>query len=360
MQKTKLVTFHEAWEVYVTKTDPNDTVSNFIEKIESSKVKLKKLDNIYVYPKSMVTRDIVNEVKSKYKVSQVRKIETADKFVLSSKYIRNLMFELSYRSNKVNRHDFLTAADLVIDQWDATQSNWYTASKETIINWRNAVLNFTSHADTEIIVGDNICFGVSSHLDDSDEYEAALKESLETSSRQKCRTGVRAEGYKILQSLFQKRNKVFSEKQFSDLVTSSNPADLEAFNSICSMFDSSKADKELAVTLMSSYSWDKSIDLLGIIWKKYGDSIRECKAYKSSAFKIIKKTVSDMAVYSWGSLTTYLDQEHYITPQALEIIVNEHVKDLNRSYMVTQGNVFTIQPQAIKLTDKLDEIRSQL
>lgn len=360
MQKAKLVTLHDATEVYVTKTEPDDTVSNFIEKIESSKVILKKLDNIYVYPKSMVTRDIVNEVKSKYNVNQVRKTDTADKFVISSKYIKDLMRESPWRSKKVNRHDFLTAADLVIDQWDSTKNQWHTSSKEAITNWRNAVMNFTSHTDTEVIVGDNITYGVSCHLDTSNDYEKALKESLEQYDSERCRTLISPSDYKILQGLFQKRNKVFSEKQFNDLVTSNNPADLEAFNSISHMFDSSKDDKELAVTLMSSYNWDKSIDLLGIIWKKYGDRIRECKAYKSSAFKIIKKTVRNMSVYSWGTLATYLDQKHYITPQALEIIVNEHVKDLNMSYMVNQGNVFKIQPEGIKLTDKLDEIRSQL
>lgn len=360
MVKAKLISLTSGIDVYTSKHYIEEAVSEFIKKIESAKTKIRKLDNIYIYSKSKVTRDIVNEVKTTYRVKQTRSSNKADKFVLSSYYIKSLFVADAYSKTIVDRQSFLEAADIIVNNWDIISSkntSWYSLGREDIVCWRNAVENFSTAADKDIMFrGNNRLLFISDYLDPTDSEQARIIENLRRTRT--VRSWVDVEGYNTLTTLFKKRNKVFTEKQFTNLVTQNNPIDFESYEKIMNMLNGSSDDIELSITLMASYNWDNHLDLLGVIATKHGDKIKMSRAYSSSGFKLLKSIIQSINTYSWGGLTGYLQERNLLTKVGINEIIKYHVEALNNVYMVTQGGVFKINPEAITLKPELNEIRS--
>lgn len=365
MRKVRLISGSKGCYAYVVSSVPKEASDSFLEKINSYRTVLKKSDSIYVYPKSLITRDLINEVKIKYDVTKTRNINKADKIVLSTPYIKSLF---NYPSNGrgvgkvLNRKDILRAIDLILENWEIrTANNYYGYPKEKVLSAQMLIKAYSSIQDESIIFdGDNYSLvnSIIYTLDrNNNNEETELYISLIAESYS---SYVTSSDYKILSELFKKRNKVFTENQFHNLISKDNCIDIETYQKISAMLKGGDPDKELALTLMSNYNWSKNLDLLGVLWLNNEDAIRGTKAYVSSAFKVVKNQLRDLETYSYASLIQNLCKKNLLTPIGLEEVVRSHVENLNKVYMVTQGGAFTLTTDNIKLTPELNEIRSQL
>ena len=365
MKKVRLISSDKGSYAYVVNSVPTDAFNSFLDKIGSHKTKLKKSNSIYVYPKSLVTRDLINEVKAKYNVTQTRNPDKADKLVISSDFIKKLFkYPAAYATigKILNRKDFLRAIDIILEDWEVRTANtYYNNRKDRILAAQLFVKSYSSIKDEFIIFDsdnydliDNVISGLNANVanEESKLYQSLTKETYSTY--------VYEPDYKTLSVLFQKRNKVFTENQFHNLINKDNCIDLETYQKIAIMLKGGYPDRELALSLISSYNWDKNLDLLGVLYLENEDAMRDTKAYASSAFRVIKQKLRDLETYSHASLIQNLYKKNLLTPIGLNEVIESHVKNLNKVYMVTQGGAFTITPDSINLTPELNEIRSKL
>lgn len=362
MQKIRMVHLNSGNYIYGTDKRREEVLENLYSGMNKSKTKLKYLDSVYVYPKSLVTRDLVNKAKERFNITQTRKKDTADKLVLSTKHIEKLFFFDQYpRISMYDRAKLLEIYEYVLNNWDILSPNktsYWKPAKATIIEWRNAIETFSSKENTIIAISGstNLDYFLSSVNPVEQEYSEFL------SSPDKILSYITEENNTELQSLWKKRNKVFTEDAFINLVNNDNKATYEDFIRIKQMLKSNNdPDKEMGATLLSNFSWSDNEDLLMLLLFKHIDFLRYSKAYNSASFKAIKALYKDYNHHtsSHATLIKKLFEKGKLTSEGLKEFLEDKAKELNNSYFVS-NQFFSFTIDSINLPKEYDEIRSKL
>jgi len=362
MRKIRMVHLNSGNYIYGTDKRREEVLDNLYSGMNKSKTKLKYLDSVYVYPKSLVTRDLVNKAKERFNITQTRKKDTADKIVLSTKHIEDLFFFDHYhRVSIYDRAKLLEIYEYVLNNWDivsGSQTSYWRPAKATIMEWRNAIEVFSNEEDTMIAIGTptNLDYFLSSVNPIEQEYSEFL------SSSDKILSYITEENNAELQSLWKKRNKVFTEDAFINLVNNDNKANYEDFIRIRQMLKSNNdSDKEMGATLLSNFSWSNNEDLLMLLLFKHIDFLRYSKAYSSASFKAIKKLYRDYTHHtsSHATLIKKLFEKGKLTSEGLKEFLEDKAKELNNTYYVS-NQFFSFTIDSINLPKEYDEIRSKL
>lgn len=349
--------------IYGSNKRREEVLDNLYSGMNKAKTKLNYLDSVYVYPRSLVTRDQINKAKDRFNITQTRKKDSADKLVLSTKHIENLfMFDHYARVSKYDRAKLLEIYDYVINNWDILNSNsssYWRPAKATILDWRNAIETFSDEKDTVIALssGSNIDYFLSTSNPIEHEYRQFLD-----SPDKNVLSYITEENNTELQSLWKSRNKVFTEDAFISLVNNDNKATYEDFTRIRQMLTStSDPDKEMGATLLSNFSWSDNEDLLMFLLFKHIDWLRYSKAYNGASFKAIKALYKDYrhSTSSHATLIKKLFEAGKLTSVGLKEFLEDKAKDLNNTYYVS-NQFFSFTIDSINLPKEYDEIRSQL
>lgn len=272
MEKMKLINDGKVSWIHVVSKRKSEIVSTFIQGISNAKTTLKKGHNVYVMPKSLITRDDMNYLKDEMNISQKRKGGTYDRIIISEKLITNLICdEWSEQTIKVNRA-------LLIDALKYTISNYELLEKSNSnkIYWRNQlgpierykdflnVIEINSTANDTELAFDKVQF---SKLYLSDHNHAPLKD---------CQSSIKYnqgyfthEDYNEFQSLWKQRNIIVTEEYVKKLITSDNPMSVDTTMSIAKMLRGNKDDAELAVVTISKMAYRSHLDMLYYLASKY-------------------------------------------------------------------------------------------
>jgi len=368
MKKILLIKDNRGTYVHISHKSEEDVFSNLLNGINSVRTVLKKPDSVYFYSNSIVTRDHISKAKEDFKITQTRKADSADKLVISFKYLQSLFeFDPYSRYCLVNRADLLDAFDYIIDNYETLCLNYklkhryWTTPLDEIKEERNGIASYSSVSDTEIAVR------VSSYLNDfldqnnpEEQKHLLVLNSLNNwSSPNSIKGFITEKNNKILQNLWKNRKNILTEEAFINLVSKDNVATYDDFVNIQKLMSGSDDDKELAMSLLCGYSWGNCEDLLLFLWYKHQDWMRYNKVYSSAGFKAIKKKVRSYNVHTNAGLLKNLLDNSKLTPKGLKIFMEDKINEINNNWSVTH-NTYKITIDGLTLPEEYNEIRSKL
>ena len=368
MKKIRLVNETGGVYVHISHKPEEDVFSNFLNGINNVRTVLKKPDSVYFYPNSTVTRDHISKAKEDFKITQTRKVDSADKVVISLKYLQSLFeFDPYSRIFVVNRADLLDAFDYIIDNYETLCVNYklkhryWTTPLDEIKDQRNLIVQYSSVSDTEIAT--RTTSYLNDFLDENNPEEKKhldLFNSLGSWSNPNLVKGyITEKNNKILQSLWKNRRNVLTEEAFISLVSQDNVATYDDFVNIQKLMKGSDDDKELAMSTLSGYSWEKHEDLLLFLWYKHSDWMRYSKVYSAASFKAIKKKVRSYNVHTNAGLLKGLLDNNTLTPKGLKVFMEDKVDEINNNWSVTHST-YKITIDGLTLPEEYNEIRSKL
>ena len=297
--------------IYGSNKGREKVLENLYSGMNKAKTKLNYLDSVYVYPKSLVTRDLVNKAKDRF-----NKVLT-DHYKLKGKES--------------------TGEDVIIDIWYDKFGRW---AKMIFIKDGSEIEYF---------------------LDTNNPIEHEYRQFLDSPDKN-ILSYITEENNTELQSLWKSRNKVFTEDAFISLINDDNKATYEDFIRIQQMLTStSEPDREIGATLLSNFSWSDNEDLLMFLLFKHIDWLRYSKAYNGASFKAIKALYKDYrhSTSSHATLIKKLFEKSKLTSAGLKEFLEDKAKDLNNTYYIS-NQFFSFTIDSINLPKEYDEIRSQL
>lgn len=363
MQKIRMIKEDAGMYIYATHKRREDVLQNLYSGMNKSKTQLNYLDSVYVYPKSLVTRNLVSKAKDRFNITQIRKKDKADKLILSTKHIEDLfVFDHYAKIYKYERAKLLEIYNYVLNNWDTINASSFTywkPPKASITDWRNAVKTFSDEND--MIIALNRGSNLEYFLDTNNPVELEYKQFLDSQDKH-ILSYITEENNTELQSLWKSRNKVFTEEAFINLVNNDNRANHNDFTRIQEMLNSSdEANKEIGATLLSNFSWAGNEDLLMFLLFKHIDWLRYSKSYNGASFKAIKSLYKNYrhSTSSHATLIKKLFEDGKLTSAGLKEFLEDKAKDLNNTYHVS-NQFFSFTIDSINLPKEYNEIRSKL
>lgn len=358
MEKMKLINDGKVSWIHVVSKRKSEIVSTFIQGISNAKTTLKKGHNVYVMPKSLITRDDMNYLKDEMNISQKRKGGTYDRIIISEKLITNLICdEWSEQTIKVNRA-------LLIDALKYTISNYELLEKTNSnkIYWRNQlgpierykdflnVIEINSTANDTELAFDKVQF---SKLYLSDHNHAPLKD---------CQSSIKYnqgyfthEDYNEFQSLWKQRNIIVTEEYVKKLITSDNPMSVDTTMSIAKMLRGNKDDAELAVVTISKMAYRSHLDMLYYLASKYQSIMMDTKAINTAGCKDLKSAIRDMPWARPDNLLENLRSKNQLSKEGLNLFLKDIANSISNDYKIVE---LSVDPQHLKLKTEFNEIRS--
>lgn len=358
MEKMKLINDGKVSWIHVVSKRKSEIVSTFIQGISNAKTTLKKGHNVYVMPKSLITRDDMNYLKDEMNISQKRKGGTYDRIIISEKLITNLICDdWSQQTIKVNRA-------LLIDALKYTISNYELLEKSNSNKsyWRNQlgpierykdflnVIEINSTANDTELAFDKVQFN---KLYLSDHNHAPLKD---------CQSSIKYnqgyfthEDYNEFQSLWKQRNIIVTEEYVKKLITSDNPISVDTTMSIAKMLRGSKDDAELAVVTISKMAYRNHLDMLYYLASKYQSVIMNTKAINTAGCKDLKSAIRDMPWARPDNLLENLRSKNQLSKEGLNLFLKDIANSISNDYKIVE---LSIDPQHLKLKTEFNEIRS--
>lgn len=362
MQKVKLI--YEDGDssfIHVPKAShKSDVVPAFVEGINNAKTKLKKGDDVYVMPQSVVTRDDINYLKDEMGISQKRKTGAYNKTILSKKYIEKLITEdYSQRVVKVNRASVINLLEHIIDNYEEVKNKsksvnrWYRSFPD-LSCYKNLLSNIKRSStvkDTEISIYTEYYNETLDHL--SLPKNNLLKEVL--TSRGFIYFYLSDKNFNEFQSIWKQRNKVVTEDYVKNFVSADNPITLEAVESIEKMLKGTDEDTELAVITLSKMNYRNHIDMVYYLVSKYDSLIRFTQAYNSAGCKDLKSIIQNMPWNRVDNLMEVLRERNQLSKEGLKLFLTHIISKIDQNYNMLG---ISIDPDNVKLKKEYDEIRS--
>ena len=362
MQKLKLI-YEDGSSSFIhvpRASHKSDVVPAFIEGINNAKTKLKREDDVYVMPQSVVTRDDVNYLKDEMGISQKRKTGAYNKMILSKKYIEKLITEdYKLRVTKLNRASVINLLEHVIDnytdvKYESTLVNRWYRSFPDISYYKDLLSNIKKSStiqDTEISMYSRY---YTETLDLLNMPKNNLLKEV-TNSKGFIYFYLSDENFNEFQSIWKQRNKVVTEDYVKNLVSASNPMTLEAVESIEKMLKGTDEDAELAVITLSKMNYRNHIDMVYYLVNKYDSVMRFTQAYNSAGCKDLKIIIQDMPWNRIDNLMEVLRQKNQLSKEGLKLFLTHIIDNINGDYNMLD---ISIDPDNVKLKKEYDEIRS--
>ena len=362
MQKVKLILEQSSEWVHIINKRKSEVVDTFLDGINKAKTTLKKGHDVYVMPKSLITRDDMTHLKDEMNISQKRKSSTYDRTILSKKYIDNLVTDDWNTSiHVVNRAALISALEYIIDNHESiqidlkTKSTWWGNSIEDLDTFKrffNNVKARSTVSDTEIgfykstlgVLRIN-SIDLSKHTVVSD-YNSTIDYVM---------SYMLDEDYKEFQSIWKQRNKVVTEDYVKKLVTNSNPMTLDTVKSLDKIFKGTNDDAELAVVTLSKMDYKDNLDLLYYLVTKHEKKIMWTKAISTAGCRDLKVTIKNMPWSRTDNLLENLRQHGNLSKEGLNLFLMDIADSVSKSYQIIG---LSIDPENFKLKEEFNEVRS--
>lgn len=362
MQKIRLI-YEDGGSsfIHVPKASHKSSVTPaFVEGINNAKTKLKKGDDVYVMPQSVVTRDDINYLKDEMGISQKRKTGVYNKTILSKKYIEKLITEdYALRVTKINRASAIDLLEYVIDNYkevknESSVRQYWHRSIPDVDTYKNLLSNIKGSSTIKDV---EISMYTEYYNDTLDLLQMAKnnisKEVL--NSRGFIYFYLSDENFNEFQSIWKQRNKVVTEDYVKNLVNASNPMTLEAVESIEKMLKGTDEDAELAVITLSKMNYRNHIDMVYYLVSKYDSVIRFTQAYNSAGCKDLKSIIQNMPWNRVDNLMEVLRERNQLSKEGLKLFLTHIISKIDQNYNMLG---ISIDPDNVKLKKEYDEIRS--
>lgn len=362
MQKVKLILEQSSEWVHIINKRKSEVVDTFLDGINKAKTTLKKGHDVYVMPKSLITRDDMTHLKDEMNISQKRKSSTYDRTILSKKYIDNLVTDDWNTSiHVVNRAALISALEYIIDNHESiqidlkTKSTWWGNSIEDLDTFKRFFNNVKANStvsdakigfykSTLAVLRIN-SIDLSKHTVVSD-YNSTIDYVM---------SYMLDEDYKEFQSIWKQRNKVVTEDYVKKLVTNSNPMTLDTVKSLDKIFKGTNDDAELAVVTLSKMDYKDNLDLLYYLVTKHEKKIMWTKAISTAGCRDLKVTIKNMPWSRTDNLLENLRQHGNLSKEGLNLFLMDIADSVSKSYQIIG---LSIDPENFKLKEEFNEVRS--
>ena len=363
MEKMKLITDDGkvSW-VHVVSKRKSEIVSTFMQGISNAKTTLKKGHNVYVMPKSLITRDDMNYLKDEMNISQKRKGGTYDRIIISEKLITNLICdEWSQQTVKVNRALLIDALKYMISNYELLEKN-INSNK---IYWRSQLGPIERYEDFLNVIEINSTANDTQLAFDKSQFSKLYFSDHDSSTHpplKDCQSSMKYnqgyfthENYNEFQSLWKQRNIIVTEEYVKKLITSDNPMSVDTTMSIAKMLRGTIDDAELAVVTISKMAYRNHLDMLYYLASKYQSIIMDTKAINTAGCKDLKSAIRDMPWPRPDNLLENLRSKNQLSKEGLNLFLKDIANSISNDYKIVE---LSVDPQHLKLKTEFNEIRS--